>query len=151
MMAILKVLEKHQDTILGSREISKQLTMHGIDLTERTVRYHLKILDERGFTKVFGKEGRMITRKGKEELSQALVSDKIGFVISKIETLSYLTSLDLEKNEGEITRQQYFAGRQGFNARLVDHRLDGDFRIAKMPVGIRGDTELDWVLGRWRI
>lgn len=102
MHAILKVLDKHPDTILGSREISRQLKSYGIELTERTVRYHLKILDERGFTKVFGKEGRMITQKGKKELSQALVSEKVGFIISKIETLSYLTNLDLEKKEGEI-------------------------------------------------
>jgi hypothetical protein len=102
MMAMLKILEKHQDVFLGSREISRQLKMHGIDLTERTVRYHLRILDERGFTKVFGREGRMITQKGKEELSQALVSDKVGFVISKIESLSYLMKLDLERMKGDI-------------------------------------------------
>jgi repressor of nif and glnA expression len=98
----LKVLDKHPDTILGSRELSRQLRLHGVELTERTVRYHLRILDERGFTKVFGKEGRMITQKGKEELSHALVSEKVGFVISKIETLSYLTNLDLDKGEGDI-------------------------------------------------
>jgi hypothetical protein len=102
MLAILKVLDKHSDTILGSREISRQLKVHGVELTERTVRYHLRILDERGYTKVFGKEGRQITQKGKEELTQALVSEKIGFIISKIETLSYLTDLDLEKNKGNI-------------------------------------------------
>jgi len=102
MLAILKVLEKNQDRILGSREISRQLKSHGIELTERTVRYHLRILDERGFTKVFGKEGRMITQKGKEELSQALVSERVGFIISKIETLSYLTNFDLEKRTGDI-------------------------------------------------
>lgn len=102
MLAILKVLEKQPDTILGSRELSRQLKLHGIELTERTVRYHLRILDERGFTKVFGKEGRMITRKGREELSQALVSEKVGFVISKIETLSYLSNFDLGTQEGNI-------------------------------------------------
>jgi repressor of nif and glnA expression len=102
MLAILKVLDKQSDTILGSRELSRQLKLHGVELTERTVRYHLRILDERGFTKVFGKEGRMITQKGREELSQALVSDKLGFVISKIETLSYLTNFDLANNEGDI-------------------------------------------------
>jgi repressor of nif and glnA expression len=114
MLAILRVLDKQPDTtILGSREISKQLKMHGIDLTERTVRYHLRILDERGLTKVFGKEGRMITQKGREEISQALVSEKIGFVISKIETLSYLTNLDLEKNEGDIILNvSYFAEKK---------------------------------------
>src|SRR4030066_150243 len=102
MLAILKVLEKHPEKILGSREISRKLKLYGVELTERTVRYHLRILDERGLTKVFGKEGRMITQKGKEELSQALVSEKVGFVISKIETLSYLTDFDLEKNKGNI-------------------------------------------------
>lgn len=102
MFAILNVLEKQTDKIVGAREISRKLKVHGVDLTERTVRYHLKILDERGFTKVFGKEGRLITQKGKVELSQALVSEKLGFIISKIESLSYLTDLDLETREGNI-------------------------------------------------
>jgi repressor of nif and glnA expression len=102
MLAILKVLDRKPDTILGSREISRQSKFHGIDLTERTIRYHLRILDERGFTKVFGKKGRKITQKGREELAHALVSEKVGFIISKIETLSYLTDLDLEKKEGNI-------------------------------------------------
>ena len=102
MLSILKILDKNPDKILGSRAISRELKMHGVELTERTVRYHLRILDERGFTKVFGKEGRLITQKGKEELTQALVSDKIGFIISKIENLSYLTDLDLESRQGNI-------------------------------------------------
>lgn len=101
MLAILKVLEK-QPNVIGSTEIARQLKPHGIELTERTVRYHLKILDERGLTQVFGKEGRRITEKGIEELSHAMVSDKVGFVISKIETLSYMTSFDIEKKEGDI-------------------------------------------------
>lgn len=102
MLSILKVLEKSPETITGSREISKRLTEYGVDLTERTVRYHLRILDERGYTEVYGKEGRKITEKGKEELKHAHVSEKVGFVISKIETLSYLTTLDLETMDGKI-------------------------------------------------
>jgi repressor of nif and glnA expression len=102
MLSILKILDRQHGITLGSRELSRQLKLHGVELTERTVRYHLKILDERGFTKVFGKEGRLITRRGREELSQALVSEKVGFINSKIETLSYLTNLDLDTNEGNI-------------------------------------------------
>ncbi|MFA4827875.1 MAG: NrpR regulatory domain-containing protein [Thermodesulfovibrionales bacterium] len=101
MLAILKILEKYTD-VIGSREISRQLKLHGIDLTERTVRYHLRILDERGYTEVFGKEGRKITGKGRQELKHALVSEKIGFVISKIETLSYQTTLDLKTLDGDV-------------------------------------------------
>ncbi|MBM4136244.1 MAG: DUF128 domain-containing protein [Nitrospira sp.] len=102
MLVILRVLDKHPDKIQGAREISRQMKILGVELTERTVRYHLRILDERGFTKVFGKEGRMITQKGREEISYAFVSAKVGFIISKIETLSYLTNLDLETQEGSI-------------------------------------------------
>lgn len=100
--AILDILDKNANKIIGSREISRQLRQHGIKLTERTVRYHLKILDERGLTKVFGKEGRMITPKGKEELLHSLVSKKVGFVSSKIENLAYLTDFDIETMKGNV-------------------------------------------------
>ena len=101
MLAILKVLDKHSG-IIGSREISRELKFYGIDLTERTVRYHLRILDERGYTEIFGREGRKITEKGKKELKLSLVSTKVGFVISKIEALSYQTTLNLDSLEGEV-------------------------------------------------
>lgn len=101
MFSILTVLDKQSD-IIGSKEISKHLKLHGVELTERTVRYHLKILDERGLTKVFGKEGRRITQKGREELLQSHVPEKVGFVISRMETLSYMTSFDIDKQEGDI-------------------------------------------------
>jgi repressor of nif and glnA expression len=102
MMSILKVLESHRDEVIGSRELSRQLKQHGVELTERTVRYHLKIMDERGLTQVFGKEGRKITEKGLGELSNAMVSDRVGFIISKIESLSYQTVFDLDTQQGRI-------------------------------------------------
>jgi hypothetical protein len=101
MFSILKVLDKHTD-VVGSKVISNQLKMHGVDLTERTVRYHLKILDERGLTEVFGKEGRKITDKGRDEIQNSQVSQKLGFVISKIESLSYLTTINLETLKGDV-------------------------------------------------
>lgn len=101
MVAILKILDR-QNEIIGSREIARQLKLYGIDLTERAVRYHLKILDERGYTEVFGKEGRKITEKGRQELQHALVLEKTNFVITKIETLSYLTTFNLDTLEGDV-------------------------------------------------
>jgi len=101
MLSILKVLDKHTD-IIGSGEISKELKIHGIDLTERTVRYHLKFLDEKGMTEVFGKEGRKITDKGRDELKNSRVLEKVGFVISKIEAYSYQTTIDLDTMKGRV-------------------------------------------------
>ena len=47
--AILKILSE-SPLPLGSRIISRLLEEQGIYLGERAVRYHLKIMDERGFT-----------------------------------------------------------------------------------------------------
>ena len=118
MLSILKVLDRRPDKIIGSREISRQLTTLGIDLTERTVRYHLRILDEKGFTKVYGKEGRKITVKGREEMSQALVSEKVGFVINKIETLSFLSDFDLNNKKGHIILNVTFFPEDVFSKAL---------------------------------
>lgn len=109
--ALLSILDSCS-TVVGSRELSKRLTRHGVDLTERTVRYHLKMLDRQGYTEVFGKEGRMITALGREELRRALVPEKVGFVISRIETLSYLTTLDMATMEGDVILNVSFFPRK---------------------------------------
>lgn len=99
MHAILKVLDRH-DEIVGSREIAREMKPLGFDLSDRTVRYHLRILDERGYTEVFGREGRKITERGRVELGDSHVAGRLGFVISRIEALSYLTTVDLEAQSG---------------------------------------------------
>jgi repressor of nif and glnA expression len=144
MISILKVLEKHQEEIMGSRELSRELLMHGVELTERTVRYHLRILDEKGFTKVYGKEGRKITQKGKEELSHAQVSDKVGFIISKIETLAYLTNFDIETCKGEIILNvSYFPEKRMKDAiRIMQPVFRSPYVMSDMVVMARGGQRL---------
>ena len=100
--AILKVLSDSAEP-LGGRIISRRLKEQGVSLNERTVRYHLKIMDERGLTRSIGqRDGRRITEPGLEELKSALVCDKVGFVTSRIELLAYLTTFDLEEFTGNI-------------------------------------------------
>lgn len=100
-IAILKTLKGKKEPV-GAHIIARQLKIQGIDLSERTVRYHLKNLDEQGFTQVVGKEGRLITEKGLEELERALAFDKTGMVIAKIENLSYLTTFDHRTLSGQV-------------------------------------------------
>lgn len=100
--AILKVLSKYTEP-LGASLISRELQRdHGINLSDRAIRYHLKIMDERGMTKGFGKSGRTITAKGREEIKNALVSDKVGMVITKIQSNAYLTELDPSVKKGRV-------------------------------------------------
>ncbi len=100
-IAILRVLARSSDPV-GARIVSHKLKGEGIELSERAVRYHLKLMDERGFTESVGRDGRLITQLGLEELGSALVSDKVGFVASKIELLAYQTEFDTHKRQGKI-------------------------------------------------
>ena len=101
MFTILRVLDKHED-VVGSIELSRELLNHGIELSERTVRHYLKLLDHMGLTKVQGKRGRTITEKGKGEVNKAFVSERVNFIISKIDSLSYLTDFNIDTLKGNI-------------------------------------------------
>ena len=100
-VAILKVLSESPEP-LGSISIARALENHGIYLNERTVRYHLRITDARGFTQPLGRDGRMLTRRGHEELTNALASEQIGFVIERIALLAFQTTLDPARGTGEV-------------------------------------------------
>jgi repressor of nif and glnA expression len=111
-IAILRILGQSSEPI-GARIISHKLKGQGIRLSERAVRYHLKLMDERGFTEGMGRDGRLITQLGLEELESALVSDKVGFVASRIELLAYQTDFDLDKRQGKIpVNISFFPERQ---------------------------------------
>ena len=100
-IAIMRILRDSPEP-LGARVIAQSLKGHGVELGERAVRYHLKLMDARGFTKSEGRDGRLITQLGLEELESALVSDKVGFVASKIEFLACQTDFDIDKRQGKV-------------------------------------------------
>ena len=101
IVAILRVLSESADS-LGSISIARSLQEHGISLSERAVRYHLRITDERGFTQPLGRDGRMLTSKGMEELRNALAPDQMGFVIERIASLAFQTTFNPEKKSGGV-------------------------------------------------
>ena len=100
-LSILKTLRDSQEA-LGARVIARRLTDLGIELGERAVRYHLKLMDERGLTQLVGRDGRLITGPGAEELESALVRDKVGFAISRIELLAFRTTFDWRRHTGWV-------------------------------------------------
>lgn len=101
IFSILQVLKDSQE-VVGARVIARRLKDHGIELGERAVRYHLKLMDERGLTQLIGRNGRLITDSGIEELKSALVNDKVGFAISRIELLAFRTDFDWDKRTGSV-------------------------------------------------
>jgi repressor of nif and glnA expression len=101
IISILKVLSESSEP-LGSITIARELERHGIFLSERAIRYHLRITDERGYTQPLGRDGRMLTPQGLEELRMALAPEQVGFVEEKLELLAFRTTFDPQKRTGQI-------------------------------------------------
>jgi hypothetical protein len=118
ILLILRILHESPQPV-GARLISRRMQEYGVALSERGVRYHLKLMDDRGLTRLIGQhDGRAITQQGIEEIGNARVHDKIGFAISRIEILAFRTSLDLEKRQGLIPVNVSFIPRRVFKKAL---------------------------------
>lgn len=102
ILSILKVLQSLNKPA-GGRIIAQRLKDYGVVLSERAVRYHLRLMDERGLTRlVGGRDGRTLTEKGLNEIKNALVKDKVGYAITKIELLAFRTSFDYKERRGTV-------------------------------------------------
>src|SRR4030043_328561 len=98
VLSILKILSSSQQA-QGARVIARYLKDMGIELTERAVRYHLRLTDEKGLTRLVGRrDGRGITELGLTELKKALVKDKVGFAFARIESLALQTNFNWDKH-----------------------------------------------------
>lgn len=101
IISILKVLNESSEP-LGSITIARELERYGIFLSERAVRYYLKWADERGYTHPLGRDGRMLTPRGLEELRMALAPEQLGFIQEKLELLAFNTTFDPVKKTGQV-------------------------------------------------
>ena len=101
MIEILRILNT-QEKPIGSKVIADELKMKGYNLGERAVRYHMQILDEKGYTERKGYSGRVITELGKTKLEKGLIYDQVDFIFSKFEERIYQTDFDFNKKEGNV-------------------------------------------------
>lgn len=100
-LAILNAL-KEQDRPTNSVELTKLLSLGGINFSERTVRFHLKELDEKGLTRSIGKKGRLITETGLTELQSSQMTQTPGYLSAKIDQMIYRMNFDLPMRSGTV-------------------------------------------------
>lgn len=98
---ILRILKEHREPV-GAKRLSELMADRGFVLSDRAVQYYLSYLDSMGFTEKVGNLGRLLTPVGLEECNNALVDDRIGFVISKLERLAYRSTFDPETSTGDV-------------------------------------------------
>ena len=98
---ILRILKDHQEP-MGAKRLSELMADRGYVLSDRAVQYYLSYLDAMGFTEKVGNQGRILTREGIAESENALVEDRIGFVISKLERLAFRSTFDPQSGTGDV-------------------------------------------------
>jgi repressor of nif and glnA expression len=140
ILSILKVLQKQKGPI-GGRLIGQQLKDHGVALSERAVRYHLKLMDERGLTELMGnQDGRTITEKGLSEIKNAMVKDKVGLATTKIELLAFRTTFDYRTRRGDVPLNVSFFARSDFDRALIAMKpaFDSGFCVSQLVAVAEG-------------
>ena len=142
--SILKVLAGEEEP-MGSIVIARMLKDMGIDLGDRAVRYHLKLMDEQGLTRLAGRrDGRVITKLGQKELKQGMVKDKVGFALSRIELLAFRTTCNLEKRSGMVPVNISVFRRNDFPKalRLLKPVMDSRLTVSNLVVAGRAGEKI---------
>ncbi len=98
---ILRILTEHTEPV-GAKRLSELMAERGFILSDRAVQYYLSYLDTMGFTEKVGNQGRILTPRGFQETDNALVDDRIGFVISRLERLAYRSTFDPATSTGDV-------------------------------------------------
>ncbi|QEN08643.1 DUF128 domain-containing protein [Oceanispirochaeta crateris] len=100
-LLILKILSE-EDQPLSSQVIKERLQERGTSLSERTVRFHMLALDKAGLTEYKEKKGRYLTADGYKEVARNQVYDRVGFLSSRIDELSYQMNFNWKKRSGTV-------------------------------------------------
>lgn len=144
LVEIMRIISE-SDKPLGARLIADELHNRGYAIGERAVRYHLRILDERGFTKKHGYIGRTITERGKKELNDALISDRFGFVITKIEELIYKADYNIDTGKGNVIVNVTNIDKDDYDnaTEIIRYAMDHGATISPRVGIIEEDADLD--------
>ncbi|MCW4016927.1 MAG: NrpR regulatory domain-containing protein [Candidatus Bathyarchaeota archaeon] len=98
---ILRILSEF-DVPVGSTLLKRELRNRGFLLSERTVRYHLQLLEAKGFVLGHDRRGRTITQQGLEEMSRSLATQRLGFTTTRFMSLAYSATYDPIVDAGTV-------------------------------------------------
>jgi hypothetical protein len=125
-VAILRILRDAREPI-GSSIIAQELKAYGYELSGRTIRLYLQLMEDEGLVTPArrGRDGgRTITPIGQEEIHDALVTDRVGFMASKVDELAYQVSFNPPTRSGLIV----------LNLTLIDAQVIKSAVRCMMPI-----------------
>ncbi|MBU8902801.1 MAG: DUF128 domain-containing protein [Victivallales bacterium] len=116
-LAILEVLKNSTSPLSGSK-ITESLNIAAYDISERTVRLYLQQLDNAGLTKSEGKRGRVITEDGRHEIGSSRILERVGYMSSKIDQMTYQMNFDLSLRSGTVVVNTTLVDREVLLGRI---------------------------------
>lgn len=149
IIEILRILNE-QDKPIGSKLIADELKNKGFNLGERAVRYHMQILDEKGYSERKGYSGRVITNLGREKLEKGLIYDQVDFIYSKFEEMIYLANFSYINQQGNVvvnTSTVYNENSIDIIKRIIQSGLSIGPYVNLNKVGNGGKTEVTTLCG----
>jgi len=132
-LAILRVLRESGKPLSGSR-ITEELWAEGHEISERTVRLYLHVLDEEGLTQNVRRAGRIVTQLGLQELGNANIIEKVGFLAAKIDQMTYRMNFDLATRTGTIVMNVSMMKRSRLEdaARLMKEVFEAKYAMGRL-------------------
>lgn len=100
-LEILRLISEMPSPVGGDILMNK-LNQRGIDIGLDGVRYHLRVLDEKGLTQRISTRGRVLTELGRRELRSSLVDTRLSHALARFETLAHQVTLDPASGTGDV-------------------------------------------------
>lgn len=118
-MIILEELSRAPGPLSGN-ELMKRIGDRGGDLSERTVRLYLRRFDEEGLTEARGKQGRIITERGRSALRSGKLISRVGSLSATIDRMTYAMTYDLDRRSGSVVINTAFVPIGAFRERAKE-------------------------------
>ncbi len=152
---MLKVLHR-MGRPAGATQMAGMLRGWGVDLSERSIRLYLAELDAAGFTALASRRsGRVLTDKGRAELDQSDVIERMAFISGQIDELNYRMGFNLRLGRGTLVVnttlipaadearaidivRPVFAARLGMGSRMLIQRAGAVYDVERGAVVPRG-------------
>lgn len=99
-LEILRLISEMPNPV-GGDVLMLRLNQRGIDIGLDGVRYHLRVLDEKGLTQRISTRGRVLTELGRQELRTSLVDTRLSYALARFETLAHQVTLDPKSGTGD--------------------------------------------------
>lgn len=120
VLSVLRVMRGHEAP-LTSAQVAAALARAGQDVSERAVRLYLLDMDRQGLTQSLGRrQGRVLTERGRDELQAGQTLQRVGFLSSRIDEMTFAMTFDLHRRSGGVVVNVSLADRDALASCIDD-------------------------------